>query len=419
MGTRVGRTLQKLSALQVQKLKKPGHFGDGGGLWLQVSSTGTKSWVFRFMRQGKAREMGLGPVHTISLAEAREKALQCRKQLLEGLDPIEERKATRMTVAVAAAKALTFDECAERYIEAHRAGWKNVKHAAQWESTLAAYASPIFGALTVDKVDTTLVLKALEPLWKDKTETATRVRSRIENVLAWATVRGYRSGDNPARWNSHLDKLLPAPNKLAKVEHHAALPYVNVGQFMQDLRAMPGTSARAVDFIILTAARTSEGLLADWQEFDLDKAVWVIPAGRMKAGREHRVPLSREAVHLLRQMRASGEDKGFVFPGSREGRPLSNMAGLQMLKRMGRESITVHGFRSTFRDWAAEQTNFPREVAEAALAHTLQNKTEAAYQRGDLFEKRARLMQAWADYCGRVATVATVTTIGDRKQKVA
>lgn len=403
----------KLSAAAVARQKQPGHYGDGGGLWLQVSTVGTKSWVFRFTRLGKAREMGLGALHTVSLAEAREKAATCRKQLVDGIDPIEARATQRLTAQAAAARALTFDQCAEQYIETHRASWRNEKHASQWTATLATYAGPVFGKLPVDAVDTALVLKALSPIWTSKTETAKRVRGRIESVLAWATVQKMRSGDNPARWRGHLDNLLASPDKVAKVEHHAALPYIRAGAFMQALRAEQGTSARAVEFVILTAARTSEVFNATRDEFDLQAGIWTIPGERMKAGRPHRVPLSAPALALVK---AAAADKGspYVFQGAREGRPLSNMAGLMLLKRMGYADLTVHGFRSTFRDWCAEQTNFPREVAEAALAHVVKDKTEAAYQRGDLLEKRAALMRAWADYCSRPAVAAKVVEMPGR-----
>lgn len=416
MGRPVGRTMFKLTATAVAKLKKPGHYGDGGGLWLQVSEAGTKSWVLRYTRHGKAREMGLGALHTVGLAEARVKASDYRKQLHEGMDPIEARRAKRVTEQVAAARALTFDQCSERYIEAHRAAWRNEKHVAQWSATLKTYASPVFGALPVDAVDTSLVLKVLAPIWTVKTETAKRVRGRIESVLSWATVQKLRAGDNPARWRGHLDELLASPDKVAKVEHHAALHYTRIGAFMQQLRAEQGTAARAVELIILTAARTSEVFNATRDEFDLDAAVWTVPPGRTKAGRQHRVPLSKPALDLLAGT-ASDQGADFVFPGAKEGRPLSNMAGLQLLKRMGHGGLTVHGFRSTFRDWAAEQTNFPREVSEAALAHVVKDKTEAAYFRGDLLEKRARLMAAWAEYCSRPAVSAGVSALPSRASR--
>ena len=421
VGSQVGRRgIEKLSALQVQRLKAPGYHGDGGGLWLQVSSAGTKSWVFRYTL-GKAREMGLGPLHTISLAEARAKARACRQQVLDGIDPIEARRAGKLTERAAAAKAaMTFQQAAEAYVEAHRAGWKNVKHADQWANTLRDYAYPTIGALPVSAVDTGLVVQLLEPIWREKTETASRVRGRVESVLDWATVRGHRSGDNPARWRGHLDKLLPKPTKVAKVRNHPALPYVEVGAFMKVLRAEKGIAARALEFIILTAARTSEVIGGKWSEVDRGAKAWTVSAERMKAGREHRVPLSAAALRVLRQMRELGGKPGdYVFPGAKSDKPMSNMACLKLLERMGRASITVHGFRSTFRDWAAETTNYSREVAEMALAHTIKDATEAAYRRGDLFDKRARLMEAWATYCGRVATTATVTPIATRRKPAA
>lgn len=415
MGKTARRTIFKLSATSVSKLKVPGYYGDGGGLWLQVSAVGTKSWIFRFTMAGRAREMGLGALHTVTLAQARDKALTCRQQVLEGIDPIEARNATRMIAAVSAARALTFDQCAEAYIETHRAAWRNAKHGDQWTATINTYASPHFGKLPVSAVDTGLVMMALQPIWTTKTETAKRLRGRIESVLSWATAQNYRSGDNPARWRGHLDQLLAAPDKIpgAKVKHHPALPYARIGEFMRRLRAEQGTAARAVELIILTATRTSEVFNATAGEFDLKAKVWTIPEGRMKAAKEHRVPLSDAALKLTADWNPE-KGSAFVFQGAKEGKPLSNMAGLQLLKRMGYGEFTVHGFRSTFRQWAAAQTNFPREVAETALAHQLKDKTEAAYQRADLIEKRAKLMQAWADYCARVALPATVTEMKNR-----
>ncbi|MCW5634717.1 MAG: integrase arm-type DNA-binding domain-containing protein [Rubrivivax sp.] len=412
MGRQVGRTLHKLTAKAVAAASRPGYYGDGGGLWLQVANGGTKSWVFRFARAGRAREMGLGPLHTLGLADARGRAQQCRQQLLDGLDPIEARRAQRLTAVADAARRITFAEAAERYVEAHRAGWRNRKHGDQWTNTLTTYAGPVFGALPVQAVDTALVLQTLEPIWASKTETAKRLRGRIELVLDWATARGYRQGDNPARWRGHLDKLLPAPSKVHKREHHAALPYARIGEFMAKLRAQEGTAARAVEFIILTAARTSEAFNATAGEIDLDAKVWTVPAARMKAGKAHRVPLSRQAVKLLQGLAV--DEHGHLFPGAREGHPLSNMAGLKLLERMGLGDLTVHGFRSAFRDWAAEQTNYAREVAEAALAHAIGDKVEAAYRRGDLFAKRAALMQAWADYCDRAQQPGKVLTMKNR-----
>jgi integrase len=398
----MARQLNKLSALAVARAKARGYLADGGGLYLQITPNGSKSWVFRFREGAKLREMGLGPTHTLTLGEARDAALICRKQRLAGLDPIAARQEARATARLEAAKALTFQQCAEAYIETHKAGWHNSKHAAQWGSTLKAYAYPILGNLPVAAIDTGLVLMALEAIWNTKPETASRLRQRIESILDWARVRGYRAGDNPARWKGHLDHSLPARGKVAKVKHHAALPYANIGPFMNKLRGQPGTSALALEFAILTAARTGEVLGVTWAEIDLSAAVWIVPASRMKAGREHRIPLSDASLAVLREAAKRQPPKApaaAVFPGAKSGKPLSSMALLMTLRRMDRGDLTAHGFRSTFRDWAAEQTNYPGEVAEAALAHTPGDKVEAAYRRGDLFDKRRQLMDAWATYC--------------------
>jgi integrase len=406
----VGRTVEKLTALAVNRAKEPGYYGDGGGLYLQVSKTGTKSWIFRYVRAGKERQMGLGPLHTVSLAQAREHARKCRSMLLAGEDPLESRRARQLEETLERAKTITFDYCAKAYIAAHRGSWKNAKHAAQWESTMATYASPIIGELPVASIDTALVVKVLQPIWEEKTETATRVRSRIENILDWATVSHFRTGDNPARWRGHLDNLLADPGRVARVAHHAALPWQEIGAFMADLRQREGVAARAVEFAILTAARSGEVRGARWSEIDLDTAIWTVPAERMKAGREHRVPLSTAALVLLKSMPDVGDH---VFPGQRGDAPLSDMSLTAVLRRMDRGDITVHGFRSTFRDWCAESVanSFPREVCEHALAHSLPDKVEAAYRRGDLIEKRKVLMQVWADYCSKPPVVAEVTPL--------
>lgn len=409
----MARTVEKLSALAVSKAKTPGYLSDGAGLYLQVSKTGTKSWIFRFTRAGKQREMGLGPVHTIGLAEARAKARDCRALLLNGKDPLETRNSEKMAEALERAKMITFDQCASAYIAAHRSSWKNVKHGNQWENTLATYAGPIIGALPVASVDTGLVVKVLSPIWSSKTETATRLRGRIESILDWATVSKYRVGENPARWRGHLENLLADPSKLGRVEHHPALPWQELGAFMVDLRSREGIAARAVDFAILTAARSGEVRGATWSEIDIAGALWIIPAARMKAGREHRVPLSTAAIALLKNLTRHDD---FVFPGRAKGSALSDMSLTAVLRRMGRPDITVHGFRSTFRDWCAESlaNSFPREVCEHALAHSLPDKVEAAYRRGDLLEKRMLLMQVWANYCETVPTVASVTALHGR-----
>lgn len=411
----MARQIGKLAPVTLGKAMKPGMHADGGGLYLQVTESGARSWIFRFMLHGRAREMGLGSLHTFSLADARERAREHRKLLADGIDPIEHRKAQRAGERLAAATAITFEQCAERYIEAHRAGWRNPKHAAQWPSTLREYVRPVFGSLPVQAVDVGLVTKALEPIWHSKPETASRVRGRIEAVLDWATVRGYREGDNPARWRGHLDKLLPGRAKVRKVAHHPALPYDDMGEFVAALRQQDGIAARALEFLILTAARTGEVIGARWSEFDLAEKLWTVPADRMKASKEHRVPLSPAAVAIIEQMKSVRvDDHAFVFPGGKRGKPLSNMAMLKLLKRMGRGDLTAHGFRSSFRDWAAERTSYPREVAEMALAHTVGDKVEAAYRRGDLFAKRRRLMDEWARHCELAKSAGKVVPLAAR-----
>jgi integrase len=390
------RVIGKLTTLSVRQQHRRGLFGDGGGLFLQVSERGAKSWIFRFKKDGRLRVMGLGPVHTVSLAEAREAARLCRKARLGGIDPIDARRARRFEEWIEAARAMSFAECAAAYIAAHRAGWRNPKHAAQWPSTLAAYVYPIFGGLPVQAIDTGLVVKAIEPIWTTKPETASRVRGRIESVLDWAAARGYRQGENPARWRGHLENLLPKKSKVRRVEHHAALPYVEISAFMGELRGQEGIGARALAFTILTAARTGEVIGATWAEIDVAARLWTIPAERMKAGKEHRVPLTGAAIAILGQM-DQGRDKVF---------PISNMAMAMLLRRMGRGDLTVHGFRSSFSDWCAERTAFPSEVREMALAHTVADKVEAAYRRGDLFEKRRALAEAWAKFCDTPAAGA-------------
>lgn len=392
------REINRLSQLAVTRTTEPGLYADGGNLYLQITGAGVKSWLFRYMRNGKSRGMGLGPLHTVGLAEARALALDCRRLLLAGTDPLDARDAELAAQRVAQANDVSFQHCAERYIEAHRAGWKNAKHADQWTNTLTTYAYPVFDSRPVSAIDTSLVMRVLEPIWTTKTETASRLRGRIESVLDWATVRGYRSGENPARLKGHLDTLLPKRSRVQNVEHHPALPYADLPAFMNKLRSGEGVAARALELLILTATRTNEVIGATWQEFNLDEGIWTIPAERMKMRKEHRVPLSARAIALVRaQQEVKRGD--YVFPGARDKKPLSNMAMLQLLQRMNRDDITVHGFRSTFRDWAGETTHYPREVCEAALAHGIKDKAEAAYARGDLFAKRAALMQDWDKYC--------------------
>ena len=394
--------------MRVARASKPGRYADGGGLYLQVSRSGTRAWIFRFMRNGAARHMGLGPLRDVSLAEARTKAGECRKLLLSGADPIEQRRAMRLKAKFDTPDTMTFKQCAERHIDAHEAGWKNAKHRAQWKSTLATYAYPAIGALSVAAIDTALVLKTIEPIWGTKPETAGRLRGRIEAVLDWARARGFRHGENPARWRGHLDKLLPARRKIARVKHHAALPFAEIPAFMSELRARAGISARALEFAILTATRTSETVNARWSEIDTTAKLWTIPAERMKAGREHRVPLSARSLQIIEGLPREGD---FVFIGAYAGRPLSNMSLLSTLRRTGRGDLTTHGFRSTFRDWCAERTAYARDVAEMALAHAIKDQTEGAYRRGDLFEKRRRLMSDWAKYCDLAPVNANVVAL--------
>jgi integrase len=402
-GAIMAKRVERLSALAVAKATEPGLYADGAGLYLRVGRGGAKSWAFRFMRNGVAREMGLGGLMKVSLADARRKAIDVRLQLSNGVDPLARRQndaANRQaTERLAAARSMTFDQCADAYIRAHEGSWRNAKHRKQWSSTLATYVLPVFGSLPVQEIDITLLMRVLEPIWSLKPETANRVRGRIEAILDWAKVRGFRAGENPARWRGHLDHLLPARSKVRQVKHHAALPYDELGALMKDLRGCEGVAAAALEFLILTVARTGEVIGARWPEIDFKNRIWTLPLERMKGRREHRVPLSKPAMAVLERMRGQGAD--FIFPGLNPGRSLSNMALLVLLGRMGRGDVTAHGFRSTFRDWAAERTNFPREVAEAALAHAIDDKVEAAYRRGDLFEKRRRLMDAWAEFCAK------------------
>lgn len=392
---------EKLTALEVKSLAKPGRYGDGGGLWLQVRSESAKSWLYRYVVAGRERQLGLGPYPAITLKAARELALDAQRLLLAGRDPIAERRAREAEEAAKSA-AMNFRAVAALYIAAHEETWRNPKHRAQWRATLETYVFPVIGDAQVAAVDVGAVMKIVEPIWRDKPETASRVRGRIETVLDYATARGWRAGDNPARWRGHIENLLPRRDKVRAVEHHAALPWKEIGAFMAQLAGQPGAAAEALRFVILTACRTTEAIEARWQEVDLREAVWTIPASRMKAGREQRVPLADAAVTLLSGRRPENPaGDAFVFPGAKAKAPLSNMAMTALLRRMGRGDLTVHGFRSTFRDWCAEATNYPRELAEAALAHTLKDKTEAAYQRGDLLERRRRLMADWAAFCAR------------------
>jgi integrase len=399
----MARVIGKLSAIKVEKTKKPGLYGDGGGLWLRVTNEGAKNWLFRFMLNKRARTMGLGPVSLYGLQEAREMAREARKLRHQGVDPIDARRTRTMEAKLENAKTLTFQECADAYIKSHKAGWRNAKHIYQWEATLHDYAGPIIGALSVQAIDTALVMRVLGPLWTTKPETASRLRGRIEAVLDWAKIHGYREGENPARWKGYLDKALPKRSEVQKVEHYAALHYGELPAFLTVLRSQEATAARALEFTILTAARTGEVLGMRWSEVAISEALWTVPAARMKTHKEHRVPLSAAALAIVEKMRASAPESGpdaFVFPGAKHSRPLSNTALIMLLRRLQRGDLTVHGFRSTFSDWVTECTNFPSEVREMALAHAVGNKVEEAYRRGDLFQKRRALMDAWAYYCG-------------------
>jgi len=374
---------------------------------LQVAGA-SRSWILRFSLAGRRPEMGLGPFPEVTLAKARAAAVAAREQVRQGVNPIEAAKAARSASAAERAASKTFAECWRMFVGVKSPEWSNAKHAWQWGSTFETYVEPIIGQLQVQDVDTPQVLEVLEPIWRTKTETARRVRSRIENVLDFAIARKYREGPNPARWRGHLSHMLAAPGKIAKTEHHAALPYAQVPAFFARLREQAGQGARALELAILCASRSTEVRKATWQEVDLEERVWTIPAERMKGRKVHRVPLSAAAVRLLKSM-PRDDASGLIFPSAATGRALSDMTLTAVVRRMSVDAVP-HGFRSSFRTWAAEQTTFPRDVVEMALAHTIENEVEAAYQRGDLFDKRRKLMQAWADYCER-PRVASVTPI--------
>ncbi|MBS0407252.1 MAG: integrase arm-type DNA-binding domain-containing protein [Proteobacteria bacterium] len=388
---------KELSALAVSRLSVAGNHAVGGvtGLYLYINDANARSWVLRIVVGDKRRHIGLGGYPDVTLAQARDKARAARDEVSRGIDPIVQRRALASQLRAQQAADKTFKQAAQAYIEAHGDTWKNPKHRAQWVSTLTTYAYPHVGELAVRDIGQGHVLSILEPIWKTKNETASRLRGRIESVLDWATARGLRSGENPARWKGHLDKLLPAPSKVQKVEHHRALPIDEMPAFMQALRQREGLAARALEFAILTAARSGEARGAIWEEIDAKAKVWTIPAERMKAGREHRVPLSDAALHLLKALPRLA-DSPLVFPAPRGGQ-LSDMTLNAVMRRMQVDAVP-HGFRSTFRDWVAERTNHPRELAEQALAHTLESKVEAAYRRGDALEKRRGMMQEWAEF---------------------
>lgn len=394
----MSRKATELGALAVSRLRDPGLHAVGGvsGLYLQVTASGARTWILRATMGGKRRDMGLGGYPDVTLAEAREKAREARAKIEQGIDPILERERALSLLKAEQAKSMTFEAACRALIDAKSDEWRNAKHRAQWSSSLETYAYPVIGKLQVGDVGQAHVLSVLQPIWKDKTETANRLRGRIEQVLDWAKVRGFREGENPARWRGHLDKLLPAPAKIARVVHHKALPIDAMPGFMAALRQRKGIAPRALEFLVLTAARSGEVRGATWQEIDMDAAVWTVPAERMKAGKEHRVPLSPQALALLAGLpRVHGIE--LVFPAPRGGL-LSDTALTALMRRMELDAVP-HGMRSTFRDWAAERTNYPREVAEMALAHTIGNAVEAAYRRGDLFTKRAEMMAEWAIFC--------------------
>lgn len=405
---------KELTALVVKKIKKPGLHAVGGvaGLLLQVTDSGARSWILRVMVGSKRRDIGLGGYPDVTLSQARDKAREMREKIKEGIDPVEERRAKRERLKLAQANSITFDEAVEKVLAIREVEYKNSKHIAQWRSTLETYASPIIGKLPVANIEKGHILQILEPIWKEKTETASRLRGRIENVLSWATVSDYRTGENPARWKGHLDQLLSKPSKTTKVQHHKAISWQDIGTFMHDLKQRDGIAAKALEFLILTATRSGEVRGATWKEVDFDARIWTIPEDRMKTGKEHQVPLSDEAVSLLKALPRMDNNE-HLFPAPRGG-ILSDMSISAVVRRMNVEAVP-HGFRSTFRDWCSENTNFPHNVAEMALAHTISNKAEAAYRRGALLEKRKKLMQEWAKYCNTIQVKGDVISIEEKR----
>lgn len=407
----------RLSAVAVNAKKEPGYYADGDGLYLQVTASGAKSWILRFMLNKRSREMGLGSTSTFSLSEAREKARKFRQMIDEGIDPIAHRQAERERNLLTTMQRRTFEQCAHEYHKLHADSWKNVKHADQWINTLTTYAFPEFGTKDVSDVSKADVLRALEPIWATKTETASRLRQRIRAVLDWAAARDYRLGHDPHMWDQ-VSRSLPKAKDIKKAQHFAACPYVGIYDALQSIKTSSAgnTVKHAIEFTVLTAARSGEVRGAQWSEIDFEGKRWIIPAERMKAGREHRVPLSPRAMQILEARREAASESKLIFPSDRN-KAYSDMAFTMLLRRLGHE-YTIHGFRSTFRDWSAEQTAFPREVCEAALAHVTKDATEAAYFRSDLFEKRRQLMEAWATYCTTEKPAAQVVAIGKgRKTK--
>lgn len=440
----MAKITNKLTPQKIKALNTTGYHLDGAGLYLQVTKAGAKSWVFQYTLNGKRREMGLGSLLALPPDAARRMADEARGVLASGIDPIEKRKVDTAASALAANSVRTFAECAADYIAAHRSGWKNEKHINQWTNTLRTYVEPTIGKLSVADVRTEHVIRVLQKdaFWTTKNETANRVRVRIENILDWAKTMGYRIGENPARWRGHLENLLPAPSKVQKPVHHAALPVDDLPYFMADLRTQTATSAQALKLALLTATRTVEIVQARWGEVDLEKRIWTIPADRMKAGKEHDVPLSDQAVEVLKSKYVEGvANDAFIF-SARKDKPLSSAAMEAVLDRLGytapvqqgrqivspmptltypdgrpKPHITVHGTcRSTFRDWVAEKTEYPRDLAEMALAHAIADKTEAAYRRGSMLERRRGMMQDWANWLDRKpGAAATVTSIKTKR----
>ena len=409
----MGRVLNRLSDVAVKAKKRAGYMADGGNLYLRVAPGGSKSWIFRFAIDGRTRDAGLGAYPTVSLVKAREEAEKWRRLLAAGVDPIQARNEEREARSSNAANTKTFEECAKAYIASHQAGWRRAKTAQLWHAAMATHVYPVLGAQPVRAIDTALVLRVLQPMWADKPAMASRLRAMMESVLAWAKVQGYRAGENAAQWRGHLDHLLPSRTKVRRVRHHPALPFAEIPVFMAKLRVRSDLAARALEFLILTASRSSEARGARWDEINLEQRTWIIPVERMKGGREHRVPLEPRVVAILEEM-AGVRLSEFVFPGRSKNRPISDL-GLRMLVRELRPGVTIHGFRSSFRDWAAETTNFPNHVVEMALAHAIADGTEAAYRRGDLFEKRRKLMETWASYCERMPVSGKLVRLAQKR----
>ncbi|MFM0557070.1 integrase arm-type DNA-binding domain-containing protein [Paraburkholderia sediminicola] len=397
-----GRQLHRLSALRIAKKVAPGHYADGGGLYLQIADSGARSWVFRFKLNGRVREMGLGPVSRVSLGEARKLATGYREMVRDQIDPILARREQqrRKLLDISADANVTFREAAEAYIRAREPEWRNRKHVQQWGNTLKTYAYPVIGEVRVRNIDTAMIMRILQPIWTKKAETARRVRGRIKAILDAEAVLGHRVGSNPARYVDHLQIVLPRSKKRSQVRHHPALPWEELPAFIRELEQRPRRAARLLHLLILTATRTNEVRYARPEEFDLDNRVWSIPGDRTKSGRPLRVPLCEQAIDIVRSALPKAK-YGYLFPGCTEGHPLSNMAMLILLKRMSRHGITVHGFRSTFRDWVAECTEYPDSLAEEALAHVITSQTVAAYRRRDQLERRRLMMEDWGRYCGK------------------